>query len=95
MADITVKLFGVFRTDTRLAKENINVDDIGGIFPILNEVAEKVYQNNLKENPKLKKPDPIKFNDAIVYVNGEKTTKKRYSLKDGDEVWIMSPASGG
>lgn len=95
MAEITVKLFGVFRTDTHLAKETINVSTIADIFPSLNELSLKVWEEKKKNQPEIKKPDEIKFKDAVVYVNGERTSRKGYKVNNGDEVWIMSPASGG
>ncbi len=95
MAEITVKLFGVFRTDTRTASEVINVDTVADIFPELNKLIDKTYQANLEKDPELRRPDPIEFKDAIVYIGGDRCPKKRTPLKDGDEVWIMSPASGG
>ncbi len=95
MAEITVKLFGVFRSDTHLDKIKLNVANIADIFPSLNEVVDSVYFEKKKENSKLEKPKPIKFKDAVIYINGERVSKKRFKLADGDEVWLMSPASGG
>ena len=37
----------------------------------------------------------ISFSDATVFVNGEHCKKKKQKLNDGDEVWLLSPASGG
>lgn len=95
MAEVTVKLFGVFRSDTHLAKETVNVNAVSDIFPSLNAAAEKAYLENKKENPSLEKPAPIEFKDAVVYINGERVSKKSRKLSNGDEVWLMSPASGG
>ena len=30
-----------------------------------------------------------------VYINGEPCAKKGRRLNDGDELWLLSPASGG
>lgn len=95
MAEITIKLFGVFRTDTHLAKETINATTIDDIFPVLNDLSLKIWEEKNKVEPGTKKPDPIQFKDAVVYVNGERKSKKSYKVNNGDEVWIMSPASGG
>lgn len=95
MAEITIKLFGVFRTDTHLAKETISASAIADIFPVLNELSLKIWEENKIKDPTVEKPDAIKFKDAVVYVNGERVSRKGYKVKDGDEVWIMSPASGG
>jgi len=37
----------------------------------------------------------ITYKDTLVYINGERCKKKKTPLNDGDEIWIMSPASGG
>ena len=37
----------------------------------------------------------ITFRDTLCYINGERCKRKKTSLIDGDEIWIMSPASGG
>lgn len=95
MASVTVKLFGVFRSDTHMAKETLAVSTVDELFPILNVKMNEVYSLNSAKDPSLKKPDPIRFKDALVYINGEKASRKSAKLKDGDEVWVMSPASGG
>ena len=95
MAEITVKLFGVYRTDTHIASTEIDVKKVIDIFPVINEKASAVFEEKKKENPSLEKPEPIQFKDAVVYINGERCSKKGRELKTDDEVWIMSPASGG
>ena len=95
MAEITVKLFGVYRTDTHIASTVIDAKKVIDIFPVINEKASAVFEEKKKENPSLEKPEPIQFKDAVVYVNGERCSKKGRELKTDDEVWIMSPASGG
>ncbi len=95
MAEVTIKLFGVFRTDTHLAKETVKAETIDDIFPVLNELSLKIWDEKKKTEPDTKKPDPVRFKDAVVYVNGERKSKKSYKLNNGDEIWIMSPASGG
>ena len=37
----------------------------------------------------------ISFSDASVFINGTNCKKKKFKLSDGDEVWLLSPASGG
>lgn len=37
----------------------------------------------------------ITFKNTLVYLNGRRCAKKKTPLNDGDEIWIMSPASGG
>ncbi len=95
MADVTIKLFGVYRTDTQISTTKIEAGKITDVFSAINKMAEEKFAEKLKENPGLVKPDEIKFKDAVVYVNGEKCTKKGRALHSNDEIWIMSPASGG
>lgn len=95
MAKVTVKLFGVFRSDTKLASISLDAVKLEDVFAPLNDRAEEVFRQNSAADPSLDKPDPIKFRDAILYVNGEKCAKKSAKLSDGDEIWVMSPASGG
>ena len=95
MAEITVKLFGVYRSDTHLAAVKMKAAKVIDIFDEINRLAGEVYSEKKKENPSLEKPEPVKFKDAIVYINGEKCSKKSRELKDGEEIWVMSPASGG
>ena len=95
MAEVTVKLFGVFRSDTHLASEVVHADTVLDVFVPLNDRVDEVYAENKAQNPALEKPDPIRWKDAVVYVNGEKCKHKKDKLSDGDEIWIMSPASGG
>ncbi len=95
MAKITVKLFGVLRVDTHIANEEIEAGIVNDIFGILNKRIDAVYAENKKNDPKLVHPGILSFDDAIVYINGDRVPKKNKALKDGDEVWLMSPASGG
>lgn len=95
MAEITVKLFGVYRTDTHISSTVIDVQKVIDIFPVLNQKVDERFLEKKKENPSLEKPDSIQFKDAVVYIDGERCSKKGRVLKSGEEVWIMSPASGG
>ena len=44
-------------------------------------------------------PDPEALSGlwsaSAVYVDGEPCKKKSKTLSDGDEIWLLSPASGG
>lgn len=95
MAKIKVRLFGVFRMDTHLSDEDIEVEKVIDIFDKLNILAGEKFEEKKKANPSLEKPDPISFKDAIVYINGERCPKKKHKLENGDEIWLLSPASGG
>ena len=95
MANIILKTFGVFRSDTGIAKQELNIDKVSDIFPVLVTAIDMVYEQVRQQNPETERPADIKFKDAIVYINGEKCKKKSAKLNDGDEVWVMSPASGG
>ena len=37
----------------------------------------------------------LSFKDATVFIDGERCRKKKQKLSDGNEIWILSPASGG
>ncbi|MBR5410960.1 MAG: MoaD/ThiS family protein [Clostridia bacterium] len=95
MAKINVKLFGVFRMDTHIDCIELEAAKLGEIFPLLNEKSLALYEERHASDPKTEKPAPFTFKDAIVYVNGERSAKKGLKLADGDEIWLLSPASGG
>lgn len=95
MADVTVKVFGVLRVDTHVADEKVRADKLGDIFEVLNEKVDAIYAENVKADPYLEHPAPLSFKDAIVYINGERCSKKNRKLNDGEEIWLLSPASGG
>ena len=82
MATVTVKLFGVFRVDTHTPSIRLEADKLKDVFPAL--------QNKLGDMD-----SGLQFKDATVYVNGESCRKKSRPLCDGDEIWMLSPASGG
>ncbi len=84
MAKVTVKLFGVFRVDTRTPQVEIEVEKLKDVFFALNEKLGHIQMDS-----------GLRFKDAVVYVNGEACKKKAKPLQDGDEIWLLSPASGG
>ena len=95
MAEVTVKLFGVLRVDTHLANEQVEAERLTDIFALLNKRVDEIYEEHAKADPSLEHPAPLSFNDAIVYIDGERCAKRRRKLKDGEEIWLLSPASGG
>lgn len=95
MAEVKVKLFGVFRMDTHIPEIGMTVEKVEEIFPILNEKSVARYEENKKADPALAPPPVFQFKDAIVYINGERCGSKRRKLTNGDEIWLLSPASGG
>lgn len=95
MAKVTVKLFGVLRIDTRLTQETIEINRVADIFESLNVRVDEVYAENKAKSPALDPPKKLSFKDAVIFVNGERCTKKQKKLNDNDEVWLLSPASGG
>ena len=84
MAKVTVKLFGVFRVDTGVPQVELECDKMKDIFALLHEKLGNVRMDS-----------GLEFKDAAVYVNGESCRKKSRALQDGDEIWLLSPASGG
>lgn len=83
MAKVNVKLFGVYRVDTHISDTEISADKLSDLLEELNRIAVGEHKSSLS------------FNDASVFINGEQCKKKKHKLNDGDEVWILSPASGG
>ena len=84
MAKVKVKLFGVFRVDTRTAEVELDAERLRDVFGALNE---KLGGAQLDSG--------LRFKDATVYINGESCRRRSAKLSDGDEIWLLSPASGG
>ena len=83
---VKVKLFGLFRLDTGLKELSADVQTVKELYPVLLEEAKKA-------NPATK-ITAADVDGCIVVING-KQCKKSAKLKDGDEVWLMSPVCGG
>ena len=83
MAKVNVKLFGVYRIDTHISHTEIEAEKLSDVLDELNKMATGEHKSS------------ISFSDATVFVNGEHCKKKKQKLNDGDEVWLLSPASGG
>ncbi|NLL63913.1 MAG: MoaD/ThiS family protein [Ruminococcaceae bacterium] len=79
---VKVKMFGVIRLGSGVKEFDCEAKTLQETFDLL----------NIKSAPGAEK---FSFNDAIVFINGTRVTKAKYDLQDGDEVWLMSPASGG
>ena len=84
MAQVKVKLFGVFRMDTHTAEVAVSAEKLKDVFDALHE---KLGGAQLESG--------LQFKDAAVYVDGEPWKKKSKTRSDGDEIWLLSPASGG
>lgn len=84
---INVKLFGLFRLDTGIKSFEVErVSTVKDLYPILLQKAKEVNPTT-----KICAKD---IDGCIIIVNG-KQEKKSCSLKDGDEVQLMSPVCGG
>ena len=83
---VHVKLFGLLRMDTGLKELSAEAASIRALYPI---VLEKAKEAN--PHTKITAAD---VDGCIVVVNGRQS-KKTARLKDGDEVWLMSPVCGG
>lgn len=83
MAKVKVKLFGVYRVDTHISDVEITADKLSDLLGELNKLATGENKSS------------IAFSDATVFINGEHCKKKKQKLNDGDEIWLLSPASGG
>lgn len=88
MAKVNVKLFGVLRIDSKIAEEDLNIEKVSDIFDELNKKIVNSGENKATI-------ETLKFKDAIVFINGERCSKKSKKLSDGDKIWLLSPASGG
>ncbi len=82
---VKVKYFSLLRDYTRRVEEEIELPDNARLEDLLNKIAEKY--------PELKtlSDDGV---PAIPLVNGRYVDTK-YKLRNGDEVALMPPASGG
>ena len=83
MAKVKVKLFGVYRVDTHISDIEINAEKLSDLLEELNRIAVGEHKSS------------ISFTDASVFINGTNCKKKKQKLNEGDEIWILSPASGG
>jgi len=83
MAKVKVKLFGVYRVDTHISDIEINAAKLSDLLEELNRIAVGEHKSS------------ISFTDASVFINGANCKKKKQKLNEGDEIWILSPASGG
>lgn len=86
MALVTVKLFGVLRIDSHIAEEEMAADTLQDVFDQLSRAAGDGGSGQ---------HNAISFREAVVYIDGKRTTKKHRKLKSGEVIWLMSPASGG
>ena len=83
---VTVKLFGLFRLDTGLKSLDAEADSVKELYPILLAEAKK-----LKPDTRVTAAD---IEGCIVVING-KPARKSSPLRDGDQVFLMSPVCGG
>ncbi len=81
MAEVSVKCFGVLRLDSKIDTAAVDAATVAELFPKVNELIETELA--------------IGFDDALVYINGLRCKSKKQKLNAGDEVWLLSPASGG
>lgn len=95
MAEITVKLFGVLRMDSHIKSEKINAEKVADIFDVLNKRIEEIHGARAERLSALPVPKLLSFKDALIFINGKRCSKAKFKLHDGDEIWLLSPASGG
>ena len=86
MAQVHVKLFGMFRLDTGLHELDAQGDRVSDLFPVLLEKAREVNPNTTVTAADLE--------GCIVLLNS-KQVKKSARLAEGDIVYLMSPVCGG
>ena len=81
---ITVEFFGLYRLNYKMASWETAAEDINALLKTLSEYNSFYSYKQLK--------------DSIILVNGKNimdSNRFRTKLNDGDNVLIMSPASGG
>ncbi len=84
---IKVKLLGLFRLDTGIKELDVeSVKSVKELYPLLLEEAKKVNPTTTITSKDI--------DGCIVLVNGVQS-KKTTKIKDGDEVYLMSPVCGG
>ncbi|NCA67383.1 MAG: hypothetical protein EOM87_04905 [Clostridia bacterium] len=81
---VTVEFFGLYRLEYGIAAVELEVKNIEELFTQLEEKYKKYSAKELRNSI-------VIIND----VNFMKLKKYKTKLKDGDNVLIMSPASGG
>lgn len=84
---IKVKLLGLFRLDTGIKEIDVEaVKTVKELYPLLLQEAKKVNPTTTITSKDI--------DGCIVLVNGVQS-KKTTKIKDGDEVYLMSPVCGG
>ncbi len=84
---IKVKLLGLFRLDTGIKEMEVSdVKSVKELYPLLLQEAKKVNPTTTITSKDI--------DGCIVLVNGVQS-KKTTKIKDGDEVYLMSPVCGG
>lgn len=83
---VHVKLFGLLRLDTGLKELDAEAGSVRALYPILLEASKKA-----KPDTRITAAD---IDGCIVIINGAQG-RKSSRLRDGDEVWLMSPVCGG
>lgn len=81
---VKVKFFGLLRLDLKI--KEIEVEALT-VNEMLQKLSEQIPSMTVKD-----------FKGYLIYVNGTPINKLknfRTKLKDGDEVVMMNPASGG
>ena len=83
---VTVKTYGLFRLDTGIKSLEVEANCVMDIYPVMLQKAKEINPRTTITNKDL--------DGCIVVINGVQS-KKTASLKDGDEVLLMSPVCGG
>lgn len=81
---VKVKFFGLLRLDLKIKEIEVEASTVN---QMLEKLSEQIPSMTAKD-----------FKGYLIYVNGTPINKLknfRTKLKDGDEVVMMNPASGG
>lgn len=86
MAQVHVKLLGLFRLDTGLHEVEAQARRVKDLYPILLAKAREANPETTVTRADI--------DGCVILVNG-KQSKKGTKLTDGDTVHLMSPVCGG
>lgn len=86
MAKVNVKLFGLFRLDSGIREIELEADRVRDLYRPLAQAARSARPDTAFGEKQL--------NGCMIVINGV-PGRERSRLKDGDEVFLLSPVAGG
>ena len=83
---VTVRLFGLLRLDSGIREMRVEASRVKDVFPLVLKEAERLDAHSALTVEELK--------NCIAVVNGQRAAAGTW-LRDGDTVYLLSPAAGG